>query len=370
MRAKYIVLLSLLVVVTLAVFNFGESLFAGYENVVRVNDEAMIRGSQGITDSTPKYSTNGSAKAELKPGQVLSSDIAMGSIEVTGTDSTEANLAFTVTVYGDSVPQAQAFADKVSVTLTPYDGGLRLESSYPSISDGIRGVKVAVTGTIPAAARVDISNSYGPVKVTNVSGPSRVTNGYDLTKVDNVRGDWELDADYSGLLVNRVDGNVIVNGSYASTTVGEVTGDLEIYSDFRETDVNNVGGDLVVRGRYGSLSVNGVTGQMRVDGQYMEVDGRNLGDDVSVEAAYGDVTLEDLKKNVSVRTQYAGATLRFGQPLDHRFTIRSDFGDIAAPAGIEVLSQKGSSRKSAEGIIGGGDYTVEVESSYGDVDIR
>lgn len=375
MKEKRLVLLVLVLVVAFSFFDFYSGVTWGYDELVRIRGATgnWISFDEGDQSLPLQAVQKGEVEGDLTAGQVLKVALPMGEIDLSGVregESTTARLHYEVRVYGRSKEAAQAHAGNVRLELRPVGGGgLELVVDEPPRPAGLR-VKVVVQGTLPATARVDLQNGYGPVKVVDVNGPSVVRNEYGPTELGRLAGDWEVEADYSALWVDGVGGNLEVRGDYDEADIRHVGGNLTIRSDYKDILVADVRGNLNVRGDYGSLEFEDVVGSVILDVDYKEVEGDTIGGDVTANSSYGDLRLSGLRRNVEIATKYADVNLEFAEPLNHRFDLHSRYGSIND--GLDVTGERPADRfeEAREGVTGQGQYRVNVETEYGDVRVR
>lgn len=392
MKEKQLVLLGLALVILVSFLDSFAGVMSGYEEAVRVTDEAGNPIRTGDDGSLPLQAVQkGELEGSLVAGQVLKVSLPVGEIDLRGVKEGEegeqgaadaARLQYEVRVYGRNKEVAQEYADHVKVSLRPLSGtsgasgaagtageaggGLELVVDEPPRPAELK-VKVVVRGTLPAAARVDLENGYGLVKVSDLGGPSVVRNGYGPTELGRLAGDWSVEADYSALLIDGVAGNLEMRGDYSEANIRHVGGDLTIRSDYKDIRVADVRGDLDVKGDYGSLQFEDVAGSVTLDVDYKDVRGDGIGGDVRASSSYGDLRLAGLRRNVEIEAEFANVDLGFTAPPDHRFLLRSRYGSIADDLSVTEERSAGSFEKLREGVAGRGQYRVSVETEYGDI---
>lgn len=358
----------------------------GYQEFIRINGPEAREwfGPLGadLDERTPHASAEGSLEGALNPGQVLTVYNEFGSIRLDGVPQRQAGggdtveLSARVTVYADTESLARGYLRQVSVRLVPDPpnggggGGLRLEVDRPSQPAGVKRVKVEVSGTMPADARVDLRNAFGPVTVSGVSGPSRVRNSFGPVEVSHVDMSWRIEAKFSKLTVNGVGGDTEVSEDFGSSTIRDVRGDLRIAGDFKSHRVSGVEGRLDARVRYGGLEVDSVGKDAAIDASYTDVRVRDVSGDVRVDTRYGDARIEGVRRAVDVNSRYADVTLGFAGGLNHRFDVGARNGRIST----QILSlgpvERESGTERLSGIAGGGRYPVRVRTEFGDVELR
>ncbi|MBE3577755.1 MAG: DUF4097 family beta strand repeat protein [Limnochordales bacterium] len=402
MKEKQLVLLGLALVILVSFLDSFAGVMSGYEEAVQIRDEAGNLVRVGEDGSLPLQAVQkGELTGSLAAGQVLKVSLPMGEIDLSGVKEGEegeegeqgeqgvgaadaAQLQYEVRVYGRNKEVAQEYAGRVKVSLRPLSGtpgasgvagtageaggGLELVVDEPPRPAELK-VKVVVRGTLPAAARVDLENGYGLVRVTDLSGPSTVRNGYGPTELGRLAGDWSVEADYSALLVDGIAGDLEMRGDYSEANISHVGGDLTIRSDYKDIRVADVRGDLDVKGDYGSLQFEDVAGSVTLDVGYKDVRGDGIGGDVRASSSYGDLRLAGLRRNVEIEAEFAKVDLGFAAPPDHRFHLRSRYGSIADDLSVTEERSAGSFEKLREGVAGRGQYRVSVETDYGDIHV-
>lgn len=373
MKERQLVLLGLVVLILLSFLDSFSGVTFGYEEFVQLRDAAGNPINMSEDGSLPPQAVQkGELEGALTAGQVLKVVLPTGEIDLSGVtdgESTTARLDYEVRVYGKSEEVAQAHAGKVRLELRPVGDGLELVVDEPPRPAGLQ-VKVVVQGTLPATARVNLQNAYGPVKVVDLSGPSVVRNRYGATELGRLAGDWSVEADYSALRVDGVAGNLDVRCDFGPGTIGHVGGDVTIRSDYKDIRVADVGGNLNVSGDHGSLEFEDVVGSVSLEVDYKNVRGDGIGGDLSAGMSYGNLQLTGLRRNVDIKARYANVDLAFAAPPDHQFSLHSRYGSISDDLSVTEEQNAGRFEKLREGVAGQGRYRVSVETQYGDIRVR
>lgn len=366
-RVLYIVLFLAVLAVMDMKYN-ASNLAAPFQTLVWSKDQQGF----SIDHHTPSAGREGKVSEKLDPGEMLFVNNTFGSIEVSGSeaDEQEAAIEYRITVYANTAEQAQAYLDKVGLAVARFREGVKVNLTEPDNRPGyIRGIKLNINAIVPAGARVALYNGFGLVRVRNVGGPSKVYNRFSETEIADVKGDWQVEARYSVLRVSNVDGDLQVTGDFGSNHIQDVTGNVTVRSNQKETQVQNIGGDLEADVRYGRLDLDHVEGAVTVNSAFTEVHGRDIGGDIDISTNYGDVDLGGVGGNIEVSSKYSDVSLELKKPLDYKFDLRVQYGDIKRGFGLRDLpGEKGDKdKKVMRGTVGAGSKTVNIRTSFGDI---
>jgi hypothetical protein len=139
---------------------------------------------------------------DVRPGAEVSLDNVNGSITVGSWDQPRVRVVAHKQVEGDR-REAQAALKELRVDITPRDGGLVIVTRFPKESEGASSIFAWLTGdhvhanvryelTVPKTMNLDIENTNGTIRVTEVAGRHELdtTNG----RIETVRCAGSIEA--------------------------------------------------------------------------------------------------------------------------------------------------------------------------------
>lgn len=207
------------------------------------------------------------------------------------------------------------------------------------------------TVTVPAGARLSISNHAGTIRVSawdRAEMRVRAAHGSrDRVEID-VRGAVvrvkanrryglpsfvEYDITVPRTMAVDLDGvetDITIEGVGGDISAGSVEGGVTVRGAGGAVKINSVEGDMIVDGGRGRISVEGVDGSVQITGARGEI---------TVETVDGDVTLENIESaNVDVGTVEGTITYQGTIQDGGRYRLTSHEGDVVvtAPAGLNA----------------------------------
>jgi hypothetical protein len=163
----------------------------------------------GGCEPTEEYQRVVLLSEALAAGSLFTAQTHNGAINLTGQDTPTCDLTVTITARADTVENAQELAEAVNVKLEPKAGGLAfiIEKPSPLIN---KYVGVAIDGTLPNRADLDLTTHNGAVDIINITGNTKALTHNGAITCQNTSGTNNLTTH---------------NGKISCT---EVTGDLRL----------------------------------------------------------------------------------------------------------------------------------------------
>lgn len=351
MRTRRLFLMALAVLTALAVIDgyLGSPLARwGWEGIVQVGPRRSLEGSA-------EASVSSRLEAPLGGGEVLSVTNPRGSIRVMGEDRSDVSVEYTITVFAETEEQAAQYARELRVETDRRPDGLALNLARPSQEHpNIAAVAVDYRIAVPRGARVALSNSFGPVEVTGVSGPSQVRNHYDTTAVRRVEGDWRVEARFGSAQVEGVNGAVQIDGGYGAGRLSQVRGAVTGAFEFGALEIDDVG-SLDLRSSYGGVQAGRIGGPARLELSFSAASIEGVTHDLMVTGRYGDVMvgLDPAAPGFRIEAESRGGRIR---PTSDRLQGQ--------------MVTQGGGRERLEAVVGDGSRTIHISVQNGTVTLR
>lgn len=241
--------------------------------------------------------------------------------------------------------------------------------------------------------RLDIVNSDGDIVLERTSGDAVEVTAKKSTKgslslenlgidtvVDGDRLRVETNIDTSGLLGSGwIDLRIAVPSDVAVESVDTTDGDISMDGIPGDPRVSTVNGDLHVRQLAGDLRAELEDGDVTVRGTDGVVAASTVDGDVTIEdpggldsvvVTAGDVTTDvpHLRSDAHLETTDGDIVVRLTKVPDLRIEARTTAGDITGRSLLEDVET--ATERELEGQVGEGSYTLVLESTAGDIEIR
>jgi hypothetical protein len=195
-----------------------------------------------------------------------------------------------------------------------------------------RGFQLDIAGPL---RRVDIRNTYGEIRLTNVLEETAIDGSYNKVEVENIKGDLDIETSYNLISVENVDtdgGKAYLKTSYGKIEVDDFKGQLEAFTVYSPIQASN----LILLGGANEIK----TVYSEIDLQLDEIEDSRL----YLSNSYGNIEIivpEDLSARLALSVG------RGGKINTDRILVKP-----------EVIE-----RTRLEGICGDGDSEIEVNIS-------
>ena len=108
---------------------------------------------------------------------------------------------------------------------------------------------------------VDVRNSYGEVRVVDVSEETTIDGSYTKVEAENIRGDLDIETTYNSIWVGDVDtegGEAFLKTTYGKIEVENLVGTLDastVYDPIHCSDLTLVGGESHIKTVYSTIDL-------------------------------------------------------------------------------------------------------------------
>jgi len=143
----------------------------------------------------------------MQPGTIFTAQTHNGAIKLTGIETTLCDLTATITARADTQENAQKLAEAVNVKLKTTDNGLKfiIEKPSPLIN---KHVGVAIEGTLPNQADLDLTTHNGAVDITNITGNTKAITHNGAVTCQNTSGSSNLTTHNGKITCSEVAGDL------------------------------------------------------------------------------------------------------------------------------------------------------------------
>ncbi len=263
---------------------------------------------------------------------------------------------------------------------------------WPSMRGGHNSndFKVYYRVKMPASASLETEAKYCDVNLPDLSGNTNLSVGYGNLVAGDLTGRNEISVSYGSARVDELgenstfrvrycDGNEIrkaadlrYDGRYSETRIGPVSGRLSIDAGYEEIEVESAR-ELRLNGNYNDLEIESV-GRVYLDGNYCDIIIGEVLKEIEVDASYGDLEIEHLRtgfERVYIRVNYIDVELDIDSDAGYDLDLKTRYGGISYDSSrANVSVNKSGSSKSVTGHMPGkGKGTIDISTSYGDIEI-
>lgn len=291
---------------------------------------------------------------EVRPGQTLTLDADLGSIDVRGSSGDEVRVTVIKGANDVSRGDAEALFERYDVDFRETGIGIEVRGRYDRGSWWRRNpLQVRYEISVPQNFNVDLETAGGSIHLAGIDGEARIeTSGGSLT-VENVGGPVEAKTSGGSITAERIRDHASLRTSGGSITVEDVDGTVEAHTSGGSIRVADARGEVEAHTSGGGIRLTGITGAVEAHTSGGSIEAEVVGQPgrpMSLETSGGSVSLvldRDVRADVEARA--SGGRVRVDLPLTVRGEIKRDY---------------------VAGTLNGGGPLITLRSSGGGVSIR
>ncbi len=169
--------------------------------------------------------------------------------------------------------------------------------------------------------RLQVQNRHGDINLTEVAGPAEISSEHGNLALFQVQKDVRIEARYGHLDLDELGAQLEIKAEHVSIRGRKIAGPLSIFTSYEPVDLKEVGeaeitnkyglirveggkGRLNLQNRYGTVDLTDIEGNVQVTGKNVRLAGRSLrGQEINIESSYDNIELQDFsgRTNISLR---------------------------------------------------------------------
>ena len=316
-------------------------------------------------DYNERYEVNRSVNVEVEN--------KFGMVKVTTTDENFVEVNVVITVEDASEKRAQEIFDHIEIQIdgsasevvatTEIGGRFSNKSDKDDFS-------IDYTITMPRTGSVDITNKFGDCAIDDIDGEAELSVYYGALTTGKLNAeDNDVFLGFSKGTIQFIrEGNIELE--YSNLTI-KGADRLEMDTQFSELRATAIG-DLRMDSQYDTHEL-GVIGTLECDAQFSTISVELIARWISLDSSYGSLTVaetsEKLEK-VTIDNEFGDVEIKFHNSPSLSIDAHASMGDIDFPK-TDGLDKKdsGYTGKRIAGKIHGGNVPVELETSYGSIEL-
>lgn len=303
---------------------------------------------------------------------------AHGQIDIQGTETDRITFTFTERIRRQNEEKAREVADKLHPVITRDENALTLTTNRKDFRR--RNFDTDFRITVPAGLPVELTNSYGPVRMDQV-GETMIDNRHGEVTVSNIRGGLVVENSYEDVVLSGIPSNCTIRSRHADIKARSIEGEMNIENSYGRVDIRDaaqrltitgphceiigedmpgpvdirntyerilldrigpvrieghhspmelseISGDVEIINAYAPVRLTSVRGNLRLDGKHVDVTGRDIaGESVFVSSTYEDVHLTDFSGKTTILLSHGNITLA-PLPLTGHLEVRANYAPI------------------------------------------
>ncbi|MHC4727813.1 MAG: DUF4097 family beta strand repeat-containing protein [Planctomycetota bacterium] len=361
-----------------------------------------------------KYERTVQKQAPLDSGSTVVAQTSSGSITITGADVNDCSVVAQIRAQALTEEEAQQTAEQVEIILEQVGNTLTVKAEKPP-KKSKRSIMISYDITVPKQTNVVCSSSYGPVKLSNLSGNVEGKSSSGSISAEDIQGSANLHTSYGPVTCRNISGDNItlksssgsiktenikgsadLDTSYGSITCDDISGpDIKLRSSSGGIKLSQAtGGDFNVHTSYGSIRADELTSKLLkmhsgsgsieltqasansadISTSYGRITCRQLtAADLIVKSGSGNIniTCSDSASpeiNANVFTSYGSVDFETPPDFSGSVDMTTSYGSIKTELPITVSGE--ISKKKLAGMIGQGNGKLYLKTSSGSIKVR
>lgn len=195
---------------------------------------------------------------------------AHGQVEVQGGQEEKVTIFFQKIIWRKNEEQAKQVSDQLKTKIERNENQLILFTNRNEFSR--KHFKTNFRLTVPTGMKLEIINSYGLVRVSQV-------------------GDTTISNRHGQVVASNIDSSLTIDNSYQKVEVVKVEADCKVKSKHASLFLEGIKGKTEIKDRYGQIKVEDAQGPVIISGFHSQISAQNLGAGLTIETSYKDITL-------------------------------------------------------------------------------
>ncbi len=195
---------------------------------------------------------------------------AHGQVEVQSDQEEKITISFQKIIWRKNEEQAEQVSKQLKMKIDRNKNQLSLSTNRDEFRR--KNFKTNFLLTVPAKTKIEVSNSYGLVRVSQVGE----------TSISNRHGQ---------VIASDIAGNLTISNSYQKVEVAKIEADCQVESKHAPLFLEGIKGKTEIKDRYGQIKVEDAQGPVKITGSHSQVSAQNLATDLTIETSYKDIIL-------------------------------------------------------------------------------
>jgi DUF4097 and DUF4098 domain-containing protein YvlB len=271
---------------------------------------ARVRPGDWIGTS---YSFSQEASYPVDATMPIRIENSYGLVTVTPGSDRELRVRLKKVVYSDDESRAKQIAEEIKL-----EGGAEgkaeaaffvVKTNRDTLASRDYRFNTEMEVLIPKKANLQIRNSLGEVRVSNLAGKLDITTSHKPLEVRDCTGEFIIANRYDESRLINLIGNTTVDAR-GRVYIESVKGDINVRNEYAPVEVREVDGKVTVSNSESSISLERISKLVVVEGRGSEITVHELGDTLKVAARHQRVKISDVASDVFAESRYSTVTLK------------------------------------------------------------
>ena len=299
---------------------------------------------------------------QWRSGQRVCVVHSLGSVNVRTHSANEVQLRVEMRGSASNRGDAEEFIQQIEIQVEETVAGVCFRTKYPEQQSRRRGswsFSASYDLLVPAAAPLDLRNSFGSMSVTGTkasavvvnshgslrfldgTGSHRIENTFGSVEVSNNQGDVEVNGGNGSMSVTQIQGSARLRNRFARVTASGISRNFTLRNDNGNVNVTGVGGTASITNSFGSIELSDVGGAADAQNSNGRIIARNLRGGAVLRTSFGNMEVMDVTGDAQITSSNARVLIR---NVSGRADVTTSFGSVDAShvqKGIRVVNGNG-----------------------------
>jgi len=250
-----------------------------------------------------------------------------GNVVVEPAENGSVEIELLKVIRDDSNTVAQEIADEVLVVAKKSESTLIVGTNRKELGDRGKKLNTHLVLKLPEELHTRIVNSYGDIRIEQRRGNCQLENSYGRINADRILGDVSVSGRYQRVRVRDVEGTVTVTNRRAPVIVTDIVGNVEVTTDYELVRAESIRGNISVHNQFGVIEIREIDGAVSIEGKGSRVSVAEITENVHVSNSRKSVAATDLQQALTIDTSNSQVKVaRISGPVE----IRAEFSEISA----------------------------------------
>ncbi|MFZ5353049.1 MAG: LiaI-LiaF-like domain-containing protein [Bacillota bacterium] len=294
-------------------------------------------------------------------------DNTMGQVKILPSDGSSIKIEAVVSVKCNDEAKAKEYAKEAIVISEGTTTEISTKNPTDAQKKDFARAMIDYVIYVPKTAKVEIDEKFGNVQVEGINANVEVDNKYGETKIYDIDGDVTLNSSFGSIELEDISGKTVVDNKNGKITAKNIS-TAELETSFGSIEAEDINGDLTANSKNGKVSAKNVSGRTELESSFGSIKAEDIEGNLVARSNNGSIEAYNIKGDAKLKTSFGSIKIESDSLDNCTLTAETSMGSIDTDRAFNV--KKSGSRVTAEGKTGNGQYSIELETSNGSIEIR
>lgn len=250
------------------------------------------------------FEESGAIEAPLPA--VLKVENAHGSVEIVGAAEDKISFILKKKIWRRTEEKARQVAANLHPVVTREESQVRLSTNREEFKK--KNFKTSFRITCPENMVVEVTNSYGPVKIQAV-GRSTILNRHGKIVASDVRSEIWLESSHDAVDLENVQSHCRVKSRHADVSARLIQGEITVETSFGKIDLHDIGQKVTIKAPHTEVSGKDLAGPVEILNSYKRISLTRVGP-LQIETRHSPIEVTEVHGDLNIRDSYADVQLK------------------------------------------------------------